>query len=117
LWFRKVWDVRGGGLYACGFAVTFVVLEAGSVIEDFKQIGLLFDGQVVSFVLNFIIDSFQNTIQAFMWPVSIVQLAPPFGAIGLGVAFLLFPVLAKKHVEAWLFSDDEPAASKKTETE
>ena len=101
--------MRGGGLYACGFALTFVVLEAGSFIEDFKQIHLLFEGRAFDFVLNFIIDSFSNTIHAFMWPVDIVQIAPPFGAIGLGVAFLLFPVLVKKHVEAWLFSDDELA--------
>lgn len=89
--------------------MTFAILETGSIIEDFKQIGLLFDGQVVSFVMNFIIDSFQNTIQAFIWPVSVAQLLPPYGAIGLGLAFFLFPVLVKKHVEAWLFSDDELA--------
>ena len=106
-WFRKVWAVRGGGLYACGFAVTFTILEVGSFIEDFKQIGLLFDGEVISFVLNFIIDSFQNTVQAFIWPANVVQMAPPFGAIGLVLAFVLFPVFVKKHVEAWLFSEDE----------
>jgi len=104
-----VWNVRGGGLYACGFAVTFAVLEAGSFIEDFKEIGLLLDGQVFAFILNFIIDSFQNTLQAFMWPVNIVQLAPPFGAIGLGLAFWLFPTYVKKHVEAWLFDPEELA--------
>ena len=26
-WFRNVWAVRGGGLYAVGFAVTFLYLE------------------------------------------------------------------------------------------
>ena len=102
-----MWNVRGGGLYACGFAVTFTILEAGSFIEDFKEIGLLLDGQVVAFILNFIIDSFQNTVQAFMWPVVVVQLAQPWGAIGLGVAFLLFPVYLKKPIEAWLFHDQE----------
>ena len=85
------------------------MLEAGSVVEDFKQIHLLFDGEVVGFVMNFIIDSFQNTMQAFMWPVTIVRTAEPWGAISLGVAFLLFPRYVKKHVEAWLFSDDEEA--------
>ncbi len=102
-----MWDVRGGGLYACGFAVTFLWLEAGSFIEDFKQIHLLFDGQVISFILNFIIDSLQNTLQAFIWPVNIVQIAPPYGAIGLGLAFWLFPTFVKKHVEAWLFDGEE----------
>ena len=89
------------------------MLEAGSFIDDFKEIGLLLDGQVFEFILNFIIDSFNNTLQAFMWPVNIVQLAPPFGAIGLGVAFVLFPKFLKAPIEAWLFSDadgDEEAA-------
>jgi len=98
-----VWDVRGGGLYACGFAATFLWLEAGSFIEDFKQIHLLFDGEVIGFILNFIIDSFQNTIAAFIWPLEIIELAPPFGAIGLGLAFWLFPTYVKKHIETWLF--------------
>lgn len=111
-WFRKVWDVRGGGLYACGFAVTFLWLEAGSFIEDFKQIHMLFDGQVIGFILNFIIDSFQNTLAAFMWPVDIVQLTPPFGAIGLGLAFWLFPTYIKKYIETWLF---DPKEEEKTE--
>ena len=65
----------------------------------------MLDGQVFAFILNFIIDSLNNTLQAFMWPVNIVQLAPPFGAIGLGVAFMLFPKYLKTHIEAWLFSD------------
>jgi hypothetical protein len=82
--------------------VTFIVLEAGSFIEDFKEIGLLLDGQVFAFILNFIVDSLQNTLQAFIWPVNIVQVAPPFGAIGLGLAFWLFPIYVKKHIEAWL---------------
>lgn len=117
-WFRKVWDLRGGGLYACGFAATFLVLEAGSVIEDVKEIGLLFDGEIIAFFLNFIIDSFQNTIQAFMWPAKIVQLAPPFGAISLGLAFWLFPIYVKKHIERWMFADDaeNPAADEPSET-
>ena len=87
--------------------MTFAWLEAGSFIEDFKQIHLLFEGEVIPFVLNFIIDSFQNTIQAFIWPATVVQTAQPWGAIGLGAAFLLFPRYVKKHIEAWMFSDDE----------
>ena len=37
----------------------------------------------------------------------VVQIAQPWGAIGLGVAFWLFPIYVKKHIEVWLFSDDE----------
>ena len=99
--------MRGGGLYACGFAITFVILETGSIIDDVKDIGLLFNGEVVAFFLNFIIDSFQNTWKAFAWPMFVAKFASPWGAIGLGLAFWLFPTYVKKHVEAWLFSDDE----------
>jgi hypothetical protein len=98
--------LRGGGLYACGFAITFATLEVQSFIEDFKQIGLLFDGQVLSFVSNFIIDSLTNTLRAFVWPATAVQFSPPFGAIGLGLAFWLFPIYVKKHIEEWMFAGD-----------
>lgn len=104
---RKVWNVRGGGLYACGFAVTFLWLEAGSVIEDFKQIHLLFDGHIIQFIVDFFVDSFKNTVAALIWPAHIAQFWPPFGAIGLGVGFFLFPITLKKPIEAWLFDGQE----------
>ncbi len=99
--------MRGGGLYACGFAVTFIWLEAGSIIDDIRDVGLLFDGQIVTFFLNFIIDSLQNTLSAFLWPVSVLKSAAPWGAIGLGIAFWLFPIHVKPRIESWLFSGDE----------
>jgi len=107
--------VRGGGLYACGFAITFVTLEIGSIVEDVKDIGLLFNGEVIAFFLNFIIDSFQNTWKAFAWPIFVVQIAQPWGAIGLGVAFWLFPIYVKKHIEGWLFSDEQSKESTEAE--
>jgi hypothetical protein len=106
-WFRKVWEVRGGGLYACGFAVTFIILEAGSLSDDVLGIGALFNGQAISFVIGFIIDSLMNTFYALIWPVYVVQWKMPVGAIALGVAFWLFPTYVKPHIEGWLF-DGEP---------
>jgi hypothetical protein len=101
-----VWNVRGGGLYACGFAATFVYLEIGSLIDDFREVGLLLDGRVVAFIINFVVDSLHNTLGAFLWPVNIVQFATPWGAIGLGLAFALFPKFLKKPIERWLFAND-----------
>ena len=105
-WFQKVWNIRGGGLYACGFAVTFVILEVGSIIEDIAGVGDLFNGEIVSFLLSIIVDSFRNTLGALMWPVEIVSFAPPWGAIGLGLAFVAFPKYLKKPIEAWLFDGE-----------
>ena len=114
-WFRKVWDVRGGGLYACGFAVTFLILEIGSLADDVLGIGSVFNGEVISFLIDFIIDSFMNTFYALIWPVYVLQWQAPFGALALGVAFWLFPTYAKPHIEAWLF-DGEPETVEEPET-
>lgn len=104
-WFRKVWKLRGGGLYACGFAISFVILEIGSLADDVLGIGAVFSGQAIEFAVSFIVDSFKNTLASFMWPVYVVQLAPPWGAIGLGVAFFGFSSYLKKPIEGWLFAD------------
>jgi hypothetical protein len=104
-WFRKIWKLRGGGLYACGFAISFVILEIGSLADDVLGIGAVFSGQAIEFAISFIIDSFKNTLASFMWPVYVVQLAPPWGAIGLGVAFFGFSSYLKKPIEGWLFAD------------
>ena len=118
-WFRKVWELRGGGLYACGFAVTFLVLEIGSLADDVLGIGAVFNGQVFSFLINFMFDSLMNTFYALIWPVYVVQWKAPLGAIALGIAYWLFPTYAKPHIEGWLFDDEpeaaeEPKASKET---
>ena len=112
-WFRKVWEVRGGGLYAVGFAVTFIYLEVLSLADDVLGIGALFRGEAIAFFMNFFIDSLMNTLASFLWPIEVLQLAPPFGAIGLGIAFWLFPIFFKPHIEEWLF-DGEPEHIHKT---
>ena len=105
-WFRKVWKVRGGGLYALGFAVSFIYFELGSLGDDILGIGSLFNGQAIEFIVQFFIDSFKNTISAFMWPLYIVQWAPPWGAMALGIGFVVFSSFLKPPIERWLFPDD-----------
>jgi len=114
-WFRKVWEVRGGGLYAVGFAAAFIYYEVLSLADDVLGIGALFRGEAIGFIINFIVDSFMNTLAALMWPVNVIQIAPPFGAIGLGVAFWLFPIYVKPYIEAWLFDGDTDEADEVTE--
>jgi hypothetical protein len=105
-WFRKVWEVRGGGLYACGFVFTFIFLEVSTVAGEFiesESIGAFFSEQLVEFVFRFAVDSIKNTLYALMWPVFVVQWQPPFGVIGLSLAFLAFPRYLKKPITDWLF--------------
>ncbi len=108
-WFAKVWRVRGGGLYAFGFAISFAIYEIRMLIDDFSEgsdFGALFDGHIIGFIVDFFIDSLMNTVQAFMWPLEVLEIAPPFGAIALGLAFIAFPRLLKKPIEGWLFGNE-----------
>ena len=110
-WFREVWSVRGGGLYATGFAIAFLYLEIIEIVTD--DIPTLFttnllSGAVVGLIIDFIVDTFINFITALMWPAFVALFAPPWGAIGLGLAFVVFDRYLRKHVEEWLDRDDEP---------
>ena len=112
-WFRKVWKVRGGGLYAVGYILTFLFFEAKTVAEEVAESTGIVDflsNQIFEFIIRFATDSLQNMIKAFMWPVYIVELSPPYGAIALGLAFFAFPKYLKKPIEKWLFGDDKESA-------
>jgi hypothetical protein len=111
-WFAKVWNIRGGGLYALGYAVTFIVLEVTTVISELAEsegVGDFLSGQLVEFIFRFASDSIFNLVKALMWPVYVVQWQSPFGAIALGLAFLIFPTYLKKPITKWLFpnADEE----------
>lgn len=108
-WFRRAWNVRGGGLYAVGFAAAFLILEINEIIFDdipqFIAMNNVFSSELIGFGIEFIIDTFFNFVMALIWPVYIVTLWPPAGAIALGLAFVLFPRYLKKPIERWLFHD------------
>jgi hypothetical protein len=109
-WFAKVWKVRGGGLYACGYAITFVYLEVSTIageIAESESIWAFIQEQLIEFIFRFALESFANLLQALMWPVYIVQYRPPFGAIALGIAFVVFPLTLKKPIEKWLLPETE----------
>ena len=121
-WFAKVWKVRGGGFYACGFIVTFIYLEIRTIAGEFVEsssIGAFLSEQLIEFVFRFAIDSLINTVYSFVWPVYFIQLAPPYGLIGLGLAYLIFANVVKEPLTRWLFPDDaaEPATAERSSEE
>jgi len=117
--FRKVWHARGGGLYACGFFLTFVWLEFSMFfgeIYEAESVGSFFSGQIFEFLFRFSVLSIQNTVKALMWPVHIIMLSPAVGGLIVGGMFLAFEYVIKEPLEEWLFGDDEDsdlAAEKK----
>ncbi len=107
--FRKVWNVRGGGLYAVGYILTFLYFEVRTIVGEIADATGLVDflsDQLLGFVIRFATDSLANMVKAFMWPVYIIQLNPVFGGIVLGVAFYIFPKYLKKPLEKKLFGEE-----------
>lgn len=118
--FRRVWAARGGGLYACGFFVTFVLLEVRMLFDDISGaagVGDFVVGQTVEWVFRFTVESIQNTVHAFLWPLHVIGFQPPWGIIGLGVAWLLFPAILKEPLEAWLFGSDRDTGTVHEDTD
>jgi len=115
---RRLWNARGGGLYACGFVVAFVWLEITTLADDFSSstgVTGFFSGQLLQFLLRFTIDSMVNTVLALIWPVQVLAYSPPWGALSLGAMYLAFPYILKRPLERWLFDDagavaEEPPA-------
>ncbi len=107
-WFGRVWKVRGGGLYACGYAATFIFLEVRTIVSEVAEsesIGQFFSEQLIEFFFRFFGETLSNMIHAFIWPVEIVTWWPPYGAIGLGLAFVAFNRFLRKPVEQFLQGD------------
>ncbi len=110
-WFGKLWKVRGGGLYALGYAVTFVILEIKAIFGDIveaESVREFFSSQLFEFAFRFMSESMINFGLAFAWPMFVVQQAPVAGGIALGLAFILFPKYGKPTLERWLFGDEKP---------
>ncbi len=107
--FRTVWDARGGGLYACGYVLTFIWLEIWMLVDDIlsaESISAFFGEQIFEILFRYLGESLQNMIAAFMWPVFVIQISPPWGLGILVAMFMAFPRWIKQPLEHWLFHDD-----------
>ena len=107
---RTIWDARGGGMYACGFVVTFVYLEVTTLVSEIRSsngVVEFFTEQLLEIVFRFVGESLRNMIQAFIWPVEIITYSPPWGIAILAAMYLLFTYLIKEPLAQWLFHDEE----------
>jgi hypothetical protein len=118
--FRTVWKARGGGLYACGFVITFVYLEIRMFVVDIfeaESVSGYITEQAMEMVFKYFGESIRNMIAAFMWPVPILQFEPPWGVLVLVLMFILFGQFLKAPLERWLFRDDVGPADSEPEAE
>ncbi len=108
--FHTVWNARGGGLYACGFVITFIWLEIRTVIAEFaaaEGIGAFLTGQLFEILIRVTVQSIQNTLMAFLWPLWLIERFELIGVAALVVLYFLFPRLIKEPLNRWLFNDGE----------
>ena len=111
-WARAVWQLRGGGFYALGFIVTFAYLEVMELLfDDIPTLVSMrdpFGGDLIDFVIDFLVDTLMNMLSAFIWPVHVLSWQEPWGVLLLIAGFLLFPKLLKGPLEHWLFDGAPP---------
>ncbi len=106
---RTVWDARGGGLYACGYVLTFLWLEITMLVSEIlsaESIGGFFGEQVFELFFKFFGESLRNMISAFMWPIYVIEVSPPWGLGAFVIMYLVFGRWIKQPLEDWLFHDD-----------
>lgn len=107
--FRVIWAARGGGLYACGFILTFLWLEISTFFGEIfaaDSIGSFLSEQLLEFFFRFAVQSIQNTVRALLWPIPIIEWSPLWGAGILIGMYLVFAKFVKEPLERWLFGDD-----------
>ena len=111
---RTLWESHGGGLYATGFVVTFLWLEAKTLVQEVASstsIASFFTDQFFEFVLRFTVQSITNTVGAFIWPAYLVQMSPMWGGLILGGLYIVFPRYLKPPLTRWLLDGAEEAQS------
>ena len=108
-WLAKVWLTYGGGLYAVGYAVTFLYLEARTLLDEIVSSSGVVDfvtSHLLEFVFRFALDSIGNMVQAFIWFLPVLKFRAPLGIILLGIGFYVFDIYLRKPVGDWLLRED-----------
>ena len=101
--------MRGGGLYAFGYALTFIILETRTIVGEIAEsegVGDFLTSQLGEFFFRFFSESIINFIKALAWPLYVIALDPVWGSIALGIGFVVFDRVLRNPVAEWLARDD-----------
>ena len=109
-WLLRVRQTHGGGLYAVGYAVTFIYLEVRSILDELAAstslINFLSD-HLFAFVFRFAAESIANMVQAIVWFLPVVMFKAPLGILGLGIGAYVFDIYLREPVARWLTTEDD----------
>jgi len=107
---RTMWQARGGGFYAVGFVLTFLYLEARTLVREVGAsdgVVSFFTEQAMEFLFRFSIQSIQNTALAFVWPFLVLDAWHEYGLVALAAGYLLFAYVLKDRLTEWLFDGQD----------
>lgn len=97
----NTWLLRGGGFYGLGYLVTFILLQAQSLAIDIQEaedaLGFV-SSQIFQAMFKFFTDVIGNLIQAFIWPLLLLNLTGTWGLLLLLVGYLGFDRWAKPYI-------------------
>lgn len=115
---RTIWKARGGGYYAAGFVVTFLWLEVTTFVREVAaadSVGSFVTEQLFEFVVRFTVQSIENTVMAFLWPVSVIERWQLPGLIAVVLGYFVFRHFVKHRLERWFFADAALRADERRE--
>ena len=107
--FRAVWRARGGGYYASGVFITFIVLEVKMLFSDIVEaegVGDFFTEQLWEMFFRYFSESFINGFLALIWPVYLIEWRQPYGLALLIGGYVVFATFLKQPLERWLFDGE-----------
>ncbi len=113
-WLGKLWSTGGGGLYGLGYVVYFIWLEVQLLSREVAEAAGVFDfvsSQLIERITRLAIDSFTNSIKAFLWPVKLISAYELWGIGILVVGSVLYTKLLHQPIVDFLGID--PEAEKK----
>ncbi len=112
--FRTMWMARGGGFYACGFVVTFVILELRTIADEIGAASGFVDfvsEQFLEFLLRVSVQSIVNTVYAALWPLLALAEFEYLGLAVLLLGYFGFDRFLKPSLTRWLFDGVEEDAA------
>ena len=68
----------------------------------------ILSGDLISFVISFIIDTLMNTFYALIWPVLLIEWDATIGIVILVAIYTLYPKVVQEPLENWLFEGEGP---------
>lgn len=114
-----IWSARGGGYYASGFVVTFLWLEFTTFVTEVvsaESVGSFLTSQLFEFVVRFTVQSLENTVTAFLWPLLIIDRWQGLGLFALLLGYVVFRKYLKRRLETWFVDGNSPPSDERCGT-